>query len=330
MSSKKRKGKGKKKGNTAYSQMLEALKKEIDGMHKTIKKQNKRISGLELDNKRFKKTLQKIQMNGASESSNHLISPNSMTSDIEPSDNEESKDESKKSKAQTTAPSKPKVVLRRNRPKPKKKASDIRFTFDMAHQKIKAAENGSCAVKPKVYGGTIRFGRFLNFSKNNADNIASYRILFDTRSIGQNSSLAIGFATTSFGGWVGSNFGQNNSCLIKGNSQFLTTDKIFKCKEGKEYKHKQMTEILKKADNPKHGFFKDGDDVTVEMDLKNCIGKIWNESDNKDGQDDSKVFEIILPNEYDVAIVVYMGGSAKKRLIVKDQKFVFDEESEIA
>eukprot|EP00483_Globobulimina_turgida_P007447 UN07461 len=72
----------------------------------------------------------------------------------------------------------PKSIIRRNRPKPKKKATDIKFTFDLHHNKIKSGDNGQSASKPKIFGGTIRFGRFLNFKTNNSDNIASYKITF--------------------------------------------------------------------------------------------------------------------------------------------------------
>lgn len=234
------KGKGKKNDEIAELRtMIEALKKEMDSMSKTIKKQNKRISSLETDNKRFKKSLHKMQMNGGG--SNQLsVSPRESATNIVPSDidhhsdadskedddskenNQETKSSKKESKKKKEKEEKkkeepkPKPVARRNRVKPKKKAEDITFTFDLHHQKIKTAENGQAAMKPKVFAGTIRFGRFLHFTKNNNDKIASYIITFDTRSIGQNASTAFGFATNRFNNWVGSNFGQNNCCVVKG------------------------------------------------------------------------------------------------------------------
>eukprot|EP00486_Rosalina_sp_Unknown_P009087 CAMPEP_0201594722 /NCGR_PEP_ID=MMETSP0190_2-20130828/191949_1 /ASSEMBLY_ACC=CAM_ASM_000263 /TAXON_ID=37353 /ORGANISM="Rosalina sp." /LENGTH=426 /DNA_ID=CAMNT_0048054437 /DNA_START=19 /DNA_END=1300 /DNA_ORIENTATION=+ len=404
-----KKGKGKGKKNEEIEElrtMLEALKKEMDSMHKTIKKQGKRITSLETENKRMKKNIQKMQLNGGGGGDNLLspressTAPSNIPSDIEPSDTEsKDNDDSKLNEKEpakkkedkpkpveeeieqnqnvkqkilsggdnllspresSTAPSnipsdiepsdteskdnddsklnekesakkkedkpKPKPVARRNRAKPKRKAEDIKFTFDMSHQKIKAVENGMAALKPKTYGGTIRFGRFTHFTKNNNDNLASFIITFDTRSIGSNSSTAFGWATTSFSGWVGSNFGQNNSCVVKGNAQVLWTDKVYKYVDGKEYKHKQMCNDLKAADNPKDGFFKEGQDVSVQIDLKNKIGRVWNETLNKDGEDKTKVFEAILPDDYEICVCVYMGGAAKKRLTVKDQKFKFDEE----
>jgi len=349
MSSKKKTAKKGKKGGgnklgaevEELRQMVEALKKEIDAMNKTIKKQSKRISGLETENKRIKKNIQKIQLNSGD--GNQLYPPTqsiSNATDIEQSDIEnasksdnhdrESKDDddSKENEKIKTPRSKrqAKPVVRRNKQPPKKKAEDIKFTFDLNHQKIKAVENGSAALKPKTFAGTIRFGRFLNFKKNNTNNIASYKITFDTRSIGQNASIALGFATKSFNQWVGSNFGQNNCCIIKGNGQFLFTDKVYKYVDGKEYKHKTVIDGLVDQQNKSNGFFKAGDDVTIVVDLKNCIGKIWNDSSNKDGSDNDKVLEVILPDDYEVCVVVYMGGSAKKRLLVKDQQFVFDEQ----
>eukprot|EP01083_Nonionella_stella_P204375 745081_1 len=315
--------------------MIEALKKDMESMHKSMKKQSKRISSLESDNKRLKKNL----LMGGYESStstksnkSSLLAPKVSTTvatDIEVSDAEhdtESKDDDdSKIKEHLKRDKSPKPIARRNKPKPKRQAKDIKFTFDLAHNKIKAGDNGQAAQKPKVYGGTIRFGRFLNFKTNNVDNIASYRITFDTRSIGQNSSLALGFATTSFNNWVGSNFGQNNSCMIKGNGQVLLTDKVYTLLENKEYKHKQNAVSL--ISDPKTGFFTQGHDVTVEVDLKNLIGRVWNNTNNIDGVDKDKIFEIMLPGDYEICIAAYMGGGAKKKLFVKDQKFVFDEEA---
>ena len=302
--------------------MIDAMKKQLDAMQKSIKKQNKRISNLETENKRIKKNM----LGGGLKQS---ATP--QTSDIDQSDMEfpsisESKsiDDAKEESTKSPKVSKsPKPIARRNRAKPKKKASDMKFTFDLNHQKIKAGDNGSAALKPKSIAGTIRFGRFLNFKSNNKDNIASYKITFDTRSIAQVSSSALGFATTSFSGWVGSNFGQNNCVLIKGNGQMVMTDKVFKYVDGKEYKHKQVVDVYKDG-----GLFKLGEDVTVQVDLKNNVGKVWNETLNKDGQDNEKVFEIGLPDKYEICIVAYLTVSAKKRLSVKDQVFVFDEEEE--
>lgn len=106
------------------------------------------------------------------------------------------------------------------------------------------------------------------------------------------------------------------------------TDKVFTYVDGKEYKHKQTADVLKNAENPRDGFFKDGHDVSVQIDLKNRIGRVWNNTLNKDGEDKEKVMEIGLPDDYEICIVSYLGGGAKKKLIVKDQKFVFDEESQ--
>ncbi len=115
-------------------------------------------------------------------------------------------------------------------------------------------------------------------------------------------------------------------CFCAGSGQVLLTDKVYKLLDGKEYKHRESAACLMCSDNPRDGFFAEGHDVCVEIDLKNLIGRIWNESMNKDGADNEKVFEIMLPSNYEICIVAYMGGSAKKRLFVKDQKFVFDEE----
>ena len=133
----------------------------------------------------------------------------------ESKDNDDSKLKEQEETKKKEEP-KPKPIARRNRPKPKRRAADIKFTFDFGHQKIKAVENGMAALKPKTYGGTIRFGRYLHFTKKNNDNLKEYTITFDTRSVGNNSSIAFGFATNSFSGWMGSNFGQNNSCIVKG------------------------------------------------------------------------------------------------------------------
>ena len=89
-----------------------------------------------------------------------------------------------------------------------------------------------------------------------------------------------------------------------------------------------MCNELKQEENPKDGFFKEGQDVSVQIDLKNKIGRVWNDSINKGGEDKSRVFEAILPDDYEICIAIYMGGSAKKRLTVKDQNFKFDEEEE--
>ena len=108
----------------------------------------------------------------------------------------------------------------------------------------------------------------------------------------------------------------------------MTTQGVFTCVEGKEYKHKQVIKGILNADNPRDGFFKDGHDMTVEVDLKNHIGKMWNEKLNKDGSDGDRVFVIGLPAEKEVCIVAYMGGAKKKKLVVKDQHFVLADEDE--
>ena len=207
--------KGKPKKNEEIEElrtMIEALKTEMDTMNKTIKKQNKRISALETDNKRMKKNIQKMAMGGSAANGNAALSPReSSTSPLPPDGDLESKEEKEPIKP------KPKPVVRRNKPKPKRKAEDIKFSFDMNHPNIKSVENGTGALKPKTYGGTIRFGRFLHFTKNNVDNLASYVITFDTRSVGATTGIAFGFATNSFSAWGESNFGENNSCVIKGN-----------------------------------------------------------------------------------------------------------------
>merc|ERR1712228_141426 len=254
------------------------------------------------------------------EQSDMELTPSSIA-ESKSTDNDDTKQQNEEEQSKSPKVSKTWAIARRNKAKPKKKSSDIKFTFQLNHQKIKAGDNGSVAMKPKMFGGTIRFGRFLNFKSNNKDNIALYKITFDTRSIGQKSSSALGFATTSFNNWIGSNFGQNNCCMIKGNGSMLTTDKVFNCVDGKEYKHKQIVDVFKNG-----GLFKEGEDMTVQVDLKNKIGKIWNETLNKDGADNDKVFEIGLPDSYEICVVAYLGGSSKKKLAVKDQEFVFDDE----
>ncbi len=163
---KKKKG-GKKNGEIIeLREMIEALKKDMDKMHKTLKKQHKRISSLESDNKRLKKSLlmgggyDSAASNKSTAVSNKLIAPKKSTTvstDIDASDGEhdnESKDDDSKMKENIKFKEKtPKPVIRRNRPKPKKKASDIKFTFDLNHNKIKSGDNGQSAAKPKTFGG---------------------------------------------------------------------------------------------------------------------------------------------------------------------------------
>ena len=212
--------------------MIEALKTEMDTMNKTIKKQNKRITALETDNKRMKKNIQKLQMGGGASNGNAALIPressttpltSDMGTDLESKDNEDLKEE------EEIKPKPKPVVVRRNKPKPKRKAEDIKFSFDMNHPNIKSVDNGTSAAKPKTYGGTIRFGRFLHFTKNNNDNLASYVVTFDTRSVGATTGIAFGFATNSFSAWKASNFGENNSCIIKGIFCFLVLYIIITC-----------------------------------------------------------------------------------------------------
>ena len=234
-------GKNKKSDVTAELRtMIEILKKEIDSMKSTIKKQEKRIKSLEVDHKRTAKHIRKLAMQSTTNLNLEKAIPGSPTKeyiplpskttptssfDMEQSDVESkeespspspppnpSKKEEKKQKSKE-----PKVVARRNRKPPKVRSDSIKFGFDLSHPgKIKTFENGSVAMKPQSAAGTIRFGRFLHFTKNNNQKIASYRITFDTQAIGQSSTLALGFATKSFTGWNGSNFGDNNCCFVKG------------------------------------------------------------------------------------------------------------------
>eukprot|EP00484_Ammonia_sp_Unknown_P010347 CAMPEP_0197074218 /NCGR_PEP_ID=MMETSP1384-20130603/211000_1 /TAXON_ID=29189 /ORGANISM="Ammonia sp." /LENGTH=384 /DNA_ID=CAMNT_0042513059 /DNA_START=23 /DNA_END=1177 /DNA_ORIENTATION=+ len=363
-----------KKGGGAMDElrtMIEALKKEIDSLKKSIKNQNKRIQSLETDNKRQKKAIQKIQMNGGS--GGNLLPPSSDTvaayqSDVESSPQPSIPDESKEQKeevadakpAKSPKAAKPKPVARRNKPKPQKKADDIKWTFDLNHpgksQKFLVVDNGQTALKPPALSGTFRFGRFVHFTKNNTDNLASFTIVFDTRSIGTPSALAMGFATDRFGHWVGTNFGQNNCCYIKGNGDFCTTDKVFECVDGKEYAHRKKIDALIDPENKRDGFFNAGHDVCVHIDLKNNLGKVWNDTTNKDAEDNGRVFEMKLPDNYEICIIAYMVGSKKSdngrvfemklpdnyeiciiaymvgskksKLAIKDQTFKFNEQEE--
>lgn len=239
-------GKNKKSDVTAELRtMIEILKKELDAMKSTIKKQEKRIKSLEVDHKRTAKHIRKLAMNattssnlesaGTDDADKKVYIPvpsktnSASVSDVEHSDVESKEDEVESKKEESASPppavpapkpkeEKPAAVARRNKKAPKRKANSIKFGFDLAHPggKIKTLENGSVAMKPQSVAGTIRFGRFLHFTKNNTQKIASYRITFDTYSIGQSSTLALGFATKSFTGWNGSNFGDNGCCFCKG------------------------------------------------------------------------------------------------------------------
>ena len=111
-------------------------------------------------------------------------------------------------------------------------------------------------------------------------------------------------------------------CIYIGDAKVFWTKRVYKFVEGKEYQHNQVENSLKSPD----AFFKQGQDVAVQVDLKNFIGRVWNETLNKDGEDKSKVFEVRLPDDYEICVVAYLSGSARKRLVVKDQKFQCDED----
>merc|ERR1712032_418022 len=147
---------------------VEAMKKQLDKMQKNMKTQDKKIKNLEIENKRMKKNM----LGGGLKQS---ATPRANTLSPAPKHDE---DDTKQIEEKIEPPKpepKPKPVVRR-----KKKTPNIKFTFDLQHQKISA--DGAVAKKPKTYGGTIRFGRFLNFKSNNKDKIASYKITFDTQS----------------------------------------------------------------------------------------------------------------------------------------------------
>ena len=124
--------------------------------------------------------------------------------------------------------------------------------------------------------------------------------------IGNSSSLGFGIAHSKFSGLVGSNWGDNGCCYIKGNGQFITSDMYTDIdKVGLE--QKQTCEDFKKE-----GFFKEGNEITVSLDMKNAIAEVINVSD-------SKKIKIGFPKTRDMTIIVYMGGSAMKKLRIKDQ-----------
>lgn len=321
---------GKSSSGTQISELLEmigALQKETSSLRSQLKKQNKRITTLEADAKRAKRDIHKLQMGVGG--GHTPLSPVPSLSPMKSAPvfaNSDDADAEAESKTNTPPPptSKSKAKARAKTPEPeappKKKRSPIKFVFDMNHQKIGAQQNGAAAVKPRQVSGTIRFGKYLN--AQNEQGIARVKIVLDTYSMGSASGISLGFATKAFGDWIGSNFGQNHSCLVKGNGQFLESDE-FGAVAGKEYAHKQIAKGLLTEGE---GFFKEKHDVVLEMDLKASRGRVWNETLNAGGEDAAKVFEVALPEKEAVAMVVYMGPGAKKKLVVKEQSVEFVDE----
>ena len=60
------------------------------------------------------------------------------------------------------------------------------------------------------------------------------------------------------------------------------------------------------------GFFKEGDEMNVVLDIKECTAIITNNKNNKS-------IKLGFPKTRDMGIIVYMGGSAMKKLRVKEQ-----------
>ena len=105
---------------------------------------------------------------------------------------------------------------------------------------------------------------------------------------------------------VGSNWGENGSVYIKGNGQYITSD-MFKNLTKYDLQSKKICESFKKT-----GFFKENEAITIKLDMKNCIANIINESDKKS-------IDVSFPKKASMVIIVYMGGSAMKKLRIKSQ-----------
>ena len=192
-------------------------------------------------------------------------------------------------------------------PKERGAKKTLRFVFQSDHNIIKTSNNGSGAVKPKFKPGSIRFGKYLSKTEPDKD-CASYLFKFDTKGMGPTpSGYAFGVCTAGFSDYTSSNFGQNGSVIIKGNGQYITSDGLFKS-DNKGYIHKDIIPQFKEK-----GFLAEGDDICMEIDVEDCVLKIWNETRN-----DGKIFKVSIPNK-PIAPIVYMGGSAKRKIIVSEQ-----------
>ena len=183
----------------------------------------------------------------------------------------------------------------------------LRYIFQSDHNIIKQSNNGAGAIKPKFKPGTIRFGKYVSKEENNGD-YASYVYKFDTSAMGPTpSGYAFGVCNKSFNNYTTSNFGNNGCVIIKGNGQYVTTDGVF-TSDDKDYVHKQILPVFKDG-----GFFGEGDIVAIEIDVENLELSIWNETRN-----DGKVAKIKIPNR-PLAPIVYMGGSAKRKIMISEQ-----------
>lgn len=183
----------------------------------------------------------------------------------------------------------------------------LRYVFQSDHNIIKQSNNGAGAIKPKFKPGTIRFGKFVSKEENNGD-YASYIYKFDTASMGPTpSGYAFGVCNKSFSNWTTSNFGDNGCVMIKGNGQYITTDGVF-TSDNKDYIHKKIIPEFQDG-----GVFGEGDIVAMEIDVENLELSIWNETRN-----DGKIFKVKIPNR-PLAPIVYMGGSAKRKIMVSEQ-----------
>mmetsp|Transcript_81193 Transcript_81193/g.99497 ORF Transcript_81193/g.99497 Transcript_81193/m.99497 type:complete len:182 (+) Transcript_81193:435-980(+) len=177
--------------------------------------------------------------------------------------------------------------------------------FQSDHKVIINGDNGSSAQKPKYKSGTVKFGKPVGPYKD-GDRLQRYSVTFDTNSTGNSSSLGFGIAHGKFSGWVGSNWGDNGCAYIKGNGQFITSD-MYKDVDDIGLEQKQTIETFKSD-----GFFKEGDEMNVVLDIKECTAIITNTKNNKS-------IKLGFPKTRDMGIIVYMGGSAMKKLRVKEQ-----------